>query len=74
MVKMGTLGALRVRDVKTQVEFKIGTGYDDALRQEIWDHQKKYSKLLVKYKYQAAGAKDAPRFPVFIGFRDENDL
>lgn len=74
MVKTGTLGALRVRDVKTQVEFKIGTGYDDALRQEIWDHQKKYSKLLVKYKSQESGSKDAPRFPVFIGFRDKNDL
>src|ERR1035437_2574826 len=60
MVKMGTLGALSVRDVKTKVEFKIGTGYDDALRQEIWDNKKKYSKQLVKYKFQAAGAKDAP--------------
>jgi len=74
MVKTGTLGALRVRDVKTQVEFKIGTGYDDALRQEIWDNKDKYSKLLVKYKSQASGAKEAPRFPVFIGFRNENDL
>jgi len=74
MVKTGTLGALRVRDVKTQVEFKIGTGYDDALRQEIWDNKDKYSKLLVKYKSQESGSKDAPRFPVFIGFRSENDL
>jgi DNA ligase-1 len=74
MVKTGTLGALRVRDIKTQIEFKIGTGFDDVLRQEIWDHQKKYSKMLVKYKSQASGAKDAPRFPVFIGWRDRNDL
>lgn len=74
MIKIGTLGALQVRDVKTKVEFKIGTGFDDALRQEIWDHKKKYSKLLVKYKFQAAGAKDLPRFPVFIGWRSENDL
>lgn len=74
MVKTGTLGALRVRDVNTQIEFKIGTGYDDDLRQDIWDNKNHYTKLLVKYKYQAAGAKDAPRFPVFIGFRNENDL
>jgi DNA ligase 1 len=74
MVKTGTLGALRVKDIKTQIEFKIGTGYDDALRQEIWDNKDKYSKLLVKYKSQAAGAKDAPRFPVFIGFRSADDL
>jgi DNA ligase-1 len=74
MVKTGTLGALRVRDIKTGIEFSIGTGFDDAIRQEIWDHQKKYSKLLVKYKFQASGAKDLPRFPVFIGFRSENDL
>ena len=74
MVKTGTLGALRVRDVKTQIEFKIGTGYDDALRQEIWDNKAKYSKMLVKYKSQESGALTAPRFPVFIGFRDKNDL
>jgi DNA ligase-1 len=74
MIKTGTLGALQVRDIKTKVEFKIGTGFDDVLRQEIWDHRKKYSKLLVKYKFQAAGALIAPRFPVFIGFRDSNDL
>lgn len=74
MVKMGTLGAFFVRDIKTGVEFKIGTGMDDALRQEVWDNRKKYSKLLVKYKFQAAGAKDLPRFPVFIGFRSKDDL
>ena len=74
MVKMGTLGAFFVRDVTTGIEFKIGTGMDDILRQEVWDNREKYSKMLVKYKYQASGAKDLPRFPVFIGFRSENDL
>lgn len=32
----GTMGALSVRDIKTGVEFEIGTGFDDALRQKIW--------------------------------------
>ena len=74
MVKTGTLGALFVRDIKTGIEFSIGTGFDDVTRQEIWDNKKKYSKLLVKYKSQESGSKDAPRFPVFLGWRDRNDL
>lgn len=36
MVPMNILGALIVRDVKTGVEFNIGTGFDDADRFKIW--------------------------------------
>ena len=34
MIPMGTLGALQVRDVKSGVEFEVGTGFDDAQRKE----------------------------------------
>jgi DNA ligase-1 len=74
LIPKGTLGALRVRDLVTGVEFKVGTGFDDVLRQEIWNNQGAYAKKIVKYKSQPHGAKDAPRFPVFLGFRDKDDM
>jgi len=70
----GTLGAFKVRDIKTGVEFSIGSGFDDAFRAEVWANQKEYVGKIIKYSSQKIGAKDAPRFPVFLGVRDKNDL
>lgn len=72
MVPMDTLGALIVENEKYEV--KIGTGFDDALRQEIWNNRESYLGKLVKFKYMVHGFKDKPRHPVFIGFRDKEDL
>jgi len=73
LVPMNTLGALIVRS-PNGVEFKIGTGFDDELRAEIWKNREKYQGKLVNYQHQPSGAKDKPRFPSFRGFRDERDL
>lgn len=71
-VPAGTLGKFLVRDIHTGVEFAIGTGrgLTFELRQHIWDNQSTYVGKVVKYRYQPHGVKDAPRFPVWIGFRD----
>jgi len=76
MTPMNTLGALLVRDVKTGVEFSIGSGLDDATRAKVWAAKKKYIGKLVTYKHQPSGAKEkgAPRFPVFKAFRDPRDM
>lgn len=74
MVPMNTLGTLLVRDIKTKQEFGIGSGLDDATRDEIWKHQSKYIGKIVKYKYQPYGVKDLPRFPTFEGFRHHDDM
>lgn len=70
----GTLGALIVRDVKTGVEFRIGTGINDADRQEIWDNRAAFVGTFRKYKYFPVGVKDAPRHPVDLGARDKLDM
>lgn len=71
----GTLGALVVKDIKTEIEFEIGTGFDDELRQKIWDEQLNWDGLIVKYKHFAiSGVKEKPRFPVYLGVRDKEDL
>lgn len=74
MIPKDTLGALLVRDIKSKIEFKIGTGFDNDLRNEIWQNRSKYATQIVKYKSQLVGAKDKPRFPVFLGFRDREDM
>lgn len=74
MVPMGTLGALVVQDLKTGAEFNIGTGFDAVTRKKLWDERKDLLGMTVKYKSQPTGAKDKPRFPVFLGFRDLVDM
>lgn len=72
LVGKGTLGALRVRDIHTGQEFKIGTGFSKAQRETMWT-----SKLMgrvVKYKFFSIGVKDLPRHPVFIGWRHPEDM
>ena len=84
----GVMGTLVVRDVKTGVEFEIGTGFTAEDRQAIWnsytnsrkdstsgwltDPTGKYG-MLAKYKHFPSGAKDKPRHPVFVGWRDRRD-
>lgn len=74
LIPANTLGSLIVEDLNSGVRFGIGSGFDDELKREIWINQTKYKNKIVKYKYQSVGAKDAPRFPVFLGFRSELDL
>jgi DNA ligase-1 len=74
MVAAGTLGALKVRDLKTGVEFEVGTGFDQRTRDELWATRNKLGGLVVKYKHFEVGAKDKPRHPVFLGFRSSIDM
>lgn len=71
---LDTLGYLKVRGINEpfkDIEFKIGTGFNDQNRKEIWDNQDRYLNSILTYKYQAFGVKDKPRTPVFKGFRKD---
>lgn len=80
MVPMGTLGSLILKVpegneyFEAGLTFGCGTGFDDATRQHIWDNKAKYMGRMAKVKFQNNGIKDVPRFPVFIGWRSEDDL
>jgi DNA ligase 1 len=74
LIPKGTLGALVVKDIKTGVKFNIGTGFTAQMRKDYWKSRKTLLGSLVKYKFFEVGTKDAPRHPVFIGFRDKMDL
>lgn len=74
LVPMDTLGALQVEDLETGIAFKIGTGYTATHRKHIWQQRDRLVGAIVKYKHFEIGVKDAPRFPVWLGFRDAIDM
>lgn len=79
MVPKGTMGKLLVRgvgDAHDGVTFEIGTGFDAATRNWIWQNRKMLvaAKAIIKFKHQPSGADVKPRFPVFLGFRDKWDM
>lgn len=73
MIGRGDLGAL-VLEKSDGKRFTCGSGFGDPLRSEIWDNKEKYVGKWAKIKHFPVGVKDLPRFPTFLGFRDENDM
>jgi DNA ligase-1 len=69
----GKLGAL-VCVTMDGVEFEIGTGFTDAQRKDWWSPTWALNRV-VKFKHQPppGGRKpgEAPRFPVFLGWRED---
>lgn len=76
LVKAGVMGAVMVKDIHTGVEFNIGAGFTDEDREWMWRSRNKASVKgrIIKYKYFPTGSKEKPRFPVYLGFRDEADM
>ena len=72
LVPTNTLGSLVLKCGDTT--FKCGTGFDDALRKEIWGYKEKYLGKLASIRYMSVGQKTLPRVPSFIGFRDSDDI
>jgi DNA ligase 1 len=69
---LGDLGALVCSFGSYTVN--IGTGFDAAERKTIWDNRESYIGKLAKFKYFDYGVKDAPRHPVFLGWRSKLDV
>lgn len=79
LVPTGTMGALVLET--EWGELRVGTGFDDAQRKEIWDSMQwselegryitPYFGKLVTFKYQSFGMLEKPRFPVFMRFREQ---
>ena len=68
-VPQDKMGALVVKDLTTQVEFEIGTGFTDKEREQKWE-----VGTIVKYKYQPHGVLNKPRSPVYLGIRPMSDI
>ena len=72
MVGANTLGAL-ICECKG-IRFTMGSGFDDLGRDEVWKNKEKYLGKLTKFKHFEIGQKDSFRFPIFQGWRDEDDM
>ena len=72
MIPMNTLGSLILK--YGDDTFNCGTGFTDALRDEIWFNQEKYLGKLASIRYMSVGMDKLPRVPSFQGFRDEDDM
>ena len=72
LIPMNTLGSLVLKYGDSS--FKVGTGFNDEQRQEIWNNKESYLGKLASIRYMSVGLKDLPRVPSFQGFRDEDDL
>lgn len=73
-IAMNMLGAFECIDNHSQQPVSIGTGFTAAQRQEFWLNRASLIGKTVKYKFFNHGIKEAPRHPVFIGFRDRRDM
>lgn len=77
MVGKGTLGKFTVVGVGgtyDKVEFGVGGGFDAAQRKNFWADRENLLGHILKFKYFASGSKERPRFPIFLGWRDERDM
>lgn len=72
-IPTGVLGALVCR--MGDVEFNVGTGFDDNQRAWLWENRASLPGKIITFKhFTQTGVKGAPRHPVFISFRDRDDL
>ena len=69
MVPADTLGALVVK--WKDVEFKIGSGYNDKQRKDIWNRRGDLLGKLTTFKFQELSKYSIPRFPVWKCIREE---
>ena len=74
MVQDNLLGSITVKDLYTDIEFSIGSGFNEQDRKTLWQQKDELIGKIVKYKHFPIGEKDKPRFPVFIGFRPKEDM
>jgi len=76
MIGRGELGGFIVRHLSTGVEFRLG--YNHVVggidRVTLWMKREVLVGKVVKFSHQPSGAKEAPRFPKFIGFREAWDM
>ncbi len=81
-VGKGTLGGFTVIGYRNGKQigdwgvFNIatGVGLTEKLREELWARRDTLKGRIIKFRYQKIGTKDAPRQPIFLGFRDGKDL
>lgn len=76
-VGVGRLGKFVVVGINGRwegVEFRCSGRITDAERARWWAEREQLVGKVIKFKWQDHGSIDAPRSPIFLGFRDLSDL
>ncbi len=76
MVAADTLGSFIV-EMPNGAQFSCGSGLNDATRTEYWSNREELVGKYIKYKFMPHGVDKktgVPRLPIFLGFRDEDDI
>jgi DNA ligase-1 len=68
----GVLGALLLD--WNGIQFKVGTGFDEDQRREIWTNSEEFMGRTVTFKYKGTGPNGKPLIAAFKSFRDDIDL
>jgi DNA ligase-1 len=72
----GTLGGvdvIHISEFGDRVTVKVGSGFTDALRDEIWNNQSRYLGKTIEVKYQEETEDGSLRHPRFKSFRPDKD-
>lgn len=61
-----------------QVEYeghpvKVSLAMTDEQKKRVWQNREDYIGLMIEYKGMQVGAKDVPRHPVFVRFREDRE-
>lgn len=67
-VPAGMLGSFWVRDLETNVEFKV-VGGTEKFKRHVWENKPLFENEILTYKYQPHGMKDKPRIGTFKAMR-----
>lgn len=74
LVALDTMGALLLR-MEDGTEFSCGSGFTDEIRVNLWNMRDTLAGQWAKVKYFDVGSGyTVPRFPTFLGLRDERDM
>ncbi len=69
-----TLGGFNLHDSSGRfTDFECGTGFDDEQRADFWARRESLIGQQAKIRFFPSGSLERPRFPVFLGIRNENE-
>ena len=82
-IPKGVMGKIRCRTLHTLkvdneylppgTEFRIGTGFSERERQEMWNNQEDFLGKVIRFRYLPFGSFQKPRSTSFLGMRLEED-
>jgi DNA ligase-1 len=75
-VGLNELGGFVLRRLSNGEQFDLGYNHvrGGVSAAELWKKRKHLKGRLVKFSHQPSGAKEGPRFPTFLGFREKWDM